>query len=280
MKIFRYKFLNFPLLHRCNAEQILQGKTEISFDLGLTKEKIEYCNDSVKIRNLEVGLNRIEEIAKDKRDNIFAITEQGILKLLFFQEKVYKLRMIKPDTAPTLEINGIHMHRIKDTTPWEDSKRKVLYLDVKDKDVLDVCTGLGYTAILSKKLGAKSIVTIENDINVLKIAEFNPWSKELEKIKIINEDALKTVRLFEDKRFDRILLDPPRESLARELYSRKFYAELKRILISDGILLHYVGSPGMKKGAKFEKQIEKRLKEVGFREIEYVEEVQSLLVRN
>lgn len=170
------------------------------------------------------------------------------------------------------------MHRIKGITPWEDSELKVKLLKVKGKKVLDICTGLGYTAILSLEFGAREVISIEKDENMLRMAEFNPWSKELEKIKIINDDALAVVNKFSPKSFDRVLLDPPREVLARELYSRKFYSEILRILKDDGKFVHYVGRPGVKKGKEFWKVVNKRLRQVGIRKVEYNEESRCLVV--
>ncbi|MGC9072426.1 MAG: hypothetical protein ACP5HK_07055 [Acidilobus sp.] len=34
----------------------------------------------------------------------------------------YKLVPVEGSEAPTLEINGIHKHRVKDTTPLEDAR--------------------------------------------------------------------------------------------------------------------------------------------------------------
>jgi len=277
MKIFSYKFLNLPLLHKFNALEILEGKKFISLDLGISKEEVEIDKNSVRIRSFEVPLEEIKKIAEDKRNNIFALTHEKPLKLLFFEENVYKLRLVKPDTAPTLEINGIHMHRIKNTTPWEDSLEKVKVLDARGKRVLDICTGLGYTAILSGKLGAREIITIEKDENVLKVAEFNPWSKGLEKIKIINEDAFSVLDRFEEKSFDRILLDPPRESLARELYSRTFYSKLKKVLTKKGKLFHYVGKVGIKKKRKFWIEIKKRLRDSKFSSVKFEKKALGLI---
>jgi hypothetical protein len=278
MPIFRYEYANIPLLHRFNARELLEGREFVSFDLGLSKEKVEFRGEKVIIRGIEVERNKLEAVARDKRDNIFLLLSNGeIQKTLFFNGKVYKLRLVGPCTAPTLEINGIHMHKIKEVTPWQDAEKKVKILDVKEKSVLDICTGLGYTAIHAKKLGAASILTIENDENVLRIAEFNPWSKELETIKVLLGDALKEVRKLSTESFDRVLHDPPREALARELYSRKFYSELFRVLRKNGKLFHYVGKPHMKKGRIFWKEVARRLEEVGFKNIRWVESVEGLI---
>lgn len=164
------------------------------------------------------------------------------------------------------------MHRTKNLAPLEDAQQKIKWIKItKGETVLDICTGLGYTAIESYKTGAK-VTTIEKDPNVLEIAEKNPFSSELfdginqNEIKLFLEDASIAVKSFEDEGFDAILHDPPRFSFAGELYSEEFYSELYRILRKGGRLLHYVGSPGSKyRGKDFVKGVQRRLIEVGFR---------------
>lgn len=268
LKKFTYKFKNLPLLHYYNCKKILEGEKVVSLDLGLSVENIQIEEKYVKIREYNIKLEEIKRICNDKSKSIYVIENENVKKILFFKENVYKLRLVKPNTAPTLEINGIHMHRIKGITPWEDSKIKVSCVNVKNRSVLDICTGLGYTAILAKKFGCKEVITIEKDENVLKVAEYNPWSKELENIEIINEDAFFALEKI-DRRFDVIIFDPPRFSLAPELYSKEFYSILKGKLNPNGKIFHYVGDVWIKKGKIFWKEIRNRLKNVGFKNIKY-----------
>ncbi|HHI00479.1 MAG TPA: SAM-dependent methyltransferase, partial [Thermococcus litoralis] len=73
--------------------------------------------------------------------------------------------------------------------------------------------------------------------------------------------------------FDAIIHDPPRFSLAGQLYSEEFYAELFRILKPKGRLFHYVGNPGKKYRRKdLQRGVMERLRNVGFRKIKRVEE--------
>jgi len=84
--------------------------------------------------------------------------------------KFYKL--IPTSTWPTLEISGIHMHRIKDVDPKTDTELKIKSLGKIYGKILDICTGLGYTAILAaRKKSVEKVVTIEKDENVIKIAK-------------------------------------------------------------------------------------------------------------
>jgi predicted methyltransferase len=234
--------------------------------MGLSKEKIYVDEDYVVIRDSKV---HIEEFRKAlDEEAVYAILNCSLVKIAKACEgHYYKLKPVAPNTAPTIEIDGIHMHRILDVTPWKDSEIKVKLMSVrKGFRVLDLCTGLGYTAIWALKYGASEVLTVEKDINVLEIACFNPWSRWLEdeRITIVIEDALKVVKHLADNSFDRIMHDPPRLSLAGELYGLEFYRELYRILKSKGILVHYTGQPGYKSGKDIMAGVKNRLEMVGF----------------
>jgi len=190
----------------------------------------------------------------------------------FFRDgKFYKLL---PELG-TIEINGVKMHQTVRRTPQEDAENKVKTLGVrKDENVLDVCTGLGYSAIAAAEKGAR-VTTIEVDENVLELAKQNPFSKKLfenPRIKIIVGDALQEIKAFDDSHFDAVLHDPPRFSFAGELYSLAFYRELFRVLKKGGRLFHYTGKPGEKRGKGIRAGVARRLAEAGFKKIEWNEE--------
>lgn len=266
MKEYKFSPRNVPILHKFNAKELLEGKSKISLDLGLSKEKVEITDESFIIRGIKVVKSVLERIAKDKQNNVFFVFKDHVVKALFFDKAVYKLRLVAPNTAPTLEINGIHMHRIKGITPWEDARSKVVAAGIGEGDkVLDICTGLGYTAIHAWKVSKNEVITVEKDKNVLELAELNPWSRELAKkeIKIYLAKAEDFVKTLEEESFDIVLHDPPREALARELYSRAFYRELYRVLKHEGKVLHYVGEP-KRRAMDFLLATAKRLKQAGF----------------
>ncbi len=267
MKEYKFSPRNVPVLHKFNAKELLEGKNEISLDLGLSKERVERSKGYFIIRGIEVARDIVEKIAKDRQHNLFFVFRDRVVKALFFDKAVYKLRFIAPNAAPTLEINGIHMHRIKGITPWEDAKRKIAAAGIGKHDkVLDICTGLGYTAIHAWKASKTEVTTVEKDKNVIELAELNPWSRELarKEIKIYVEKAENFVTTLDEESFDVVLHDPPREALARELYSRNFYRELHRVLKRNGRLLHYVGEP-RRRTTDFLLATSKRLKQVGFK---------------
>ncbi len=140
------------------------------------------------------------------------------------------------------------MHRTKEVNPLQDTRNKVNAVKPEEGEtVLDTCMGgLGYTAIEASKRGAY-VITVEKDKNVIELARINPWSRELftgGKVQVIQGDVFEVVRRFRDGSFDVVIHDPPRFSLAGQLYSGEFYRELYRVLRPGGRLFHYVGNPG------------------------------------
>ncbi len=202
-----------------------------------------------------------------RSDYVYILDRGSIFRLAFYKDGFfYKLYPVSPSDAPTIEISGIKMHRVVGITPWQDAWRKVSILNInRGEHVLDICTGLGYTAILSYKRGG-SVTTVENDVNVLDMATYNPWSRDLSLITIILDDAVNAVKNFEDEMFDVVIHDPPRLSRAGHLYSIGFYRELNRILRRGGRLFHYTGRVGYKRrGIDIMGSVAGRLKKVGFR---------------
>ena len=274
MQTRRFTSKALPVLSGYEARAILRSLKEgsactlVSIDLGLTWRMASLEEGRVIIGDLEVNADIVEEIAQGPEDLVYAIAEGKVVKLTkYARGSFYKLKAIGRSNAPTLEISGIHMHRIKNVDPWEDSRLKVATARVRPGDrVLDTCMGLGYTASWSLLYGARSVVTVEVDPTVVEIATYNPWSRTLESpsIQVVAGDVTEAVEEFEDEQFDVIVHDPPRISLAGSLYGRRFYSELFRILKSGGRLYHYTGGPGRVKGVDLARGVMRRLEEVGF----------------
>ncbi|MEK6924044.1 MAG: methyltransferase domain-containing protein [Candidatus Micrarchaeota archaeon] len=174
----------------------------------------------------------------------------------------------------TIELDGVRMHQTKRLSPCEAARLMVSQLQLRRGErVLDVCTGLGYTALEEARLGAV-VTTVEVDGEVLSLAKQNNASKALfnnPAIKIIEGDAVEVVALRSNVSFDAVMLDPPRFSLAGELYSLAFYRSLYRALRPGGRLFHYTGKPGEKSGKDYRKGIKQRLLEAGFTRVEWVD---------
>ena len=244
------------------------GGGEATVNIGRSRVRVKPDDLNIRIGNLEVPRTALLEVAEGDEDYVYFLHEDGrVLKVAFHcQGRFYKLRFLGEAVAPTLEISGIHMHNIVGTNPWRDAERKVKLARVKGgMRVLDVCTGLGYTAIHSAKRGAL-VLSIEKDASVLEIAEYNPWSWPLTSpdITILLGDAVEVLDELPEATFDAVIHDPPRFSLAGELYSSEFYRKLHRVMKRGATLFHYTGGPGKHRGVSFQAGVVRRLREAGF----------------
>lgn len=267
MKKIRYVFLDLPRLTTWVAREILGGACRVTLDLGLSVEEIGISGDAVFLRGVEVPLDALRGL----RENVVYEAVRGGLvpvELRSPRGNYYKLRPVGPRSAPTLEIDGIHMHRIVGTDPWRDSMDKVRAARVgRGHRVLDTCLGLGYTSIGALLRGAGRVISVEIDLNVVEMAARNPWSRRLDdpRIEIIQGDVVRVVESFDNGEFDRVIHDPPRlTSRTGDLYSLEFYRELYRVLRPGGILYHYTGEPGRVRGRSLVAGIARRLREAGF----------------
>jgi hypothetical protein len=199
----------------------------------------------------------------------------------FFSEETNRFyKLSKTDDWPCLEFSGIRMHCTKMGVK-KSTHQMISQLRPLQGICLDTCAGLGYTTIEMAKQGAtEKVYCFEIDKNVIEIAKQNSFSKGLfenKKIELRNEDVIEGLKEFPDKFFDRILHDPPRISIAGDLYSREFYRELFRVLKPEGILFHHTGMPFQKSGTDFIKSTMKRLEEIGFKKILRRENAQGVL---
>ncbi len=274
LKYVDYRYIDLPRLTTWVLQDIITAyerrlsSIRTTLDLGITKENVYISGKHVVIRGIEIPIDYLREIIT-KSDRVYEVTGSGkLIEVTIRNEGIYKLKPIGKDMAPTLEINGIHMHRIVGTTPWLDSLNKVKRARIRrNSRVLDTCMGLGYTAIHSLFRGASQVITVEIDPNVIEIAKHNPWSKYLEfdRVIIINNDVTKVIDYFDENYFDRIIHDPPRITRRYgDLYSLEFYRKLYRVLKPGGILYHYTGEPGIHGGVSIVKGIGDRLRKAGF----------------
>ncbi len=218
----------------------------------------------------EVPLPTPVEVGKIKasRTVYFYNTESEKLYKVERRDSGYKaLIAFRPGIPYTLEINGIHMHRVKDISPLRDARLKIEAVRVKKgQTVLDTCMGLGYTAIESLIRGAK-VVTVEVDPDVIWIARHNPYSKKLadNNVTVIHGDIRDVVKTFPENSFDRIIHDPPRlTKKTGDLYGAEFYKELLRVLKPGGLLFHYTGHPRRTHGVNLISRTLSRLADIGF----------------
>ncbi len=263
------------IISQYQATQLLEAKEkrlkEVHVSLDLNKSKLP-----VKIENglfifpdsQRLDESKLKKAIKDGT-SCFLIRDGSLIKIKLFSEKTNKFyKLVPTGDAPTIEISGIRMHVTKNFSPIEDTQRKISSIFPVKGTILDTCTGLGYTAIMASKY-AGLVVTCEKDDNVLEIAKLNPWSEELfssKKIKMLRASIFDEVRSFRKSMFDAVIHDPPRLSLAPELYSLEFYRQIYGVLKENGKLYHYTGSPG----SRFRKinlagNVSERLSNAGFK---------------
>ena len=151
----------------------------VSTDTGLTESEID-------LNQLGVTLEQLKSILKKER-NLFKYEDGRFEKLAMFDNGYYQL--VSTGEAPTIEIDGIQMHRTKEIKPFEDSRQKADTVIQKGDIVLDCCGGLGYTALWSIRLGAAQVYSSEPNPCVRSLREQNPWSQELFDKRILRQDA-------------------------------------------------------------------------------------------
>ena len=246
-----------------NAFEMNLESVEVSLDLGL----------SVTTVNLTDPLWNIDSIRKiaDASDSIYFVDDGEYYQAAISTTHYYRLFRSKGSRTPALMIDGVLMHRVKDVDPWKDAKMKAELCARKGSNMLEICTGLGYSTIACLGKDIQSVTTIEKDESVIKLAEINPWSRNLfgdDRVQLIIGDATSEIKKLNSGQFDGVLHDPPRFSMGSELYTLDFYQEIYRVLKQKGILFHYVGSPGSRyKKRDIPKGVMVRLREAGFQNV-------------
>jgi len=263
-------FSHYQALPLLSARKAGQTAGEVSPDLGLSIITASLTSQGVRFPDEILLLwEAIEEIAAAE-NNCFAVTPDGIEKIVRFSELTGRVYSLMPTTgAPTMLISGIPMHRIKDTEPHADTLEKIKAARPLTGHVLDTATGLGYTAIEASQT-ARQVTTIELDPVALEIARFNPWSRRLfanPKIEQHIGDSYDVLETFPEGAFDSVIHDPPAFALAGDLYSGEYYHKLFRVLRCHGHLFHYIGNPESKSGHNITRSVIHRLKAAGFRQV-------------
>jgi len=202
------------------------------------------------------------------REGLAYRMEEGRLEAL--ERRSHRYYKIMPTgEAPTLVIDGIQMHQTRWRFPFEESRDKAKQVVRRGDVVLDTCGGLGYTAYWAAKLGAERVISVELDEEVLELRAQNPWiapDKDTGRVAVVQADVARFIQELAPRSVNAVIHDPPRLSMAGELYGSAFYRELERILIPGGRLFHYVGNPGGKyRGRNIPGGVARRLIEAGFR---------------
>jgi hypothetical protein len=213
----------------------------------------------------------IERVARDEAPHTdghcFVLRNGHLERIQVFSSEFNRLySLVATQSAPTMLISGIPMHRIKESDPRRDTLAKVRTIAPLSGHVLDTATGLGYTAIEAAHQ-ADHVTTCELDPTALRVARLNPWSAGLfdhPKITQLIGDSSDLIQQFDDASFSAVIHDPPMFQLAGELYSAEFYRQVRRVLARNGRLFHYVGNPNSPSGGRVTRGVVRRLQEAGF----------------
>lgn len=264
-------------LHSTNAQQALEAinkglpSVRLSINLNISEQDFYLTNQSLVLDDdNKISVTQLKKITK-KTQKIFLCRNKEITTLEDRSIGYYKL--VPTDGAPLLEISGVKMHISKGVDPFTSASEMAQKAVRQGDKVLDCCSGLGYAAIAAQQLGASEVLSIELSPEVIGLRKQNPWSKGLENssIKQLHGNSFELIKTMPANTFDAVIHDPPRFSLAGELYSEAFYRDVFRVLRRDGRLFHYTGNPHViKKGSSFVDGVVRRLKSAGFKNVEKV----------
>ncbi len=261
--------------------ELSEGESvETSLDLQRSRCTVRRLQDRLISGAVELPLAGLERVIK-KDQRVFQLVGATYEPLEIFSKRYATLR---PSQAgpPALELDGIQMHLRHSADPWESTLAMARAVKPAGQQALDTCGGLGYVATHMCQLGARSVLSVEVCPEVLVLRRRNPWSEGLSHPAIETRigDIRKVIRDLLDNMFGAIVHDPPRMGRRTgDLYGRPFYQELYRVMAPGGLLLHYLGRPGMQKGVAGTSRVPKRLQQVGFGELKHRRNIFCCLVR-
>lgn len=240
------------------------SRVEASLDLGLSVVEVERNGPHFVCGSFAIEVDAVAMIARS-RHLITRLDASGRLVPLRLVHDGRLHQLVPTAGAPTVMIAGIQMHRRDD--PWADAAAKAKAVVRRGDWVLDTCGGLGYTAAWALREGAGLVISTEPNPAIRWLRENNPWSPPPSTSGLVTlaAPAEVLVTTVPGETFDAVVHDPPRFSLAGELYSGSFYAALRRVLRTGGRLYHYTGMPHRKlRGRSFQRRTALRLAAAGF----------------
>lgn len=265
------------ILSRYQVKDLLRAQknaatsAESSTDLNRTRTTAQLDADGVTFANgTRASWEQLAEIYEDETHCFAQDADGDFAKIMTFSATTRRAVVLyATPKAPTMVLAGFPMHRIKNTDPWADTQAKIRAASPVSGEVLDTCTGLGYTASEAART-AQRVITCELDPSVIEVCAQNPWSQGIfDNPKVTQKigDILDLIEDFDDGQFNRIIHDPPTVAMAGDLYSGDFYHELARVTRKGGRLFHYIGDPRSELGSRTTRGVVRRLQEAGFREV-------------
>lgn len=266
------------------ADRILQSmkrgdKTvSLSLDLNLSEKDCEIRGADL-IVDEDTRVSRVDlEMVASQKNKVFSF-DNGRMTPLEVRGNGY-CKLVATSGAPTLEIDGIKMHRSKDIDPLHDAKLKTELVVRPGDVVLDTCGGLGYSAVFALKAGAAKVISFEKNKAVIQLRDINPWLKKYmdPRLEFRRGDSTEEIEGVENKSVNSIIHDPPRfTSSTGDLYGKAFYDHLFRVLAPRGRLFHYTGSPKRVKAQdRFVNNTINRLARSGFQKLMFHDDFQGI----
>lgn len=259
-----------------------RGESSVNLSLDLNLSRATFALDEAGLRldaNNRLGRAELQGMA-GKANRIFFLAD-GNLEVLEVREGGYA-KLVPTEQAPLLELSGVKMHISKGINPFASAGRMAAQVVKKGDRVLDTCGGLGYAASAALELGAQEVISVERSAPVIALRQRNPWSRRIfgPGIRLVQDDIARYIKGLAAESFDAVIHDPPRLSLAGELYGEAFYRELYRVLKQRGAVFHYTGNPHLvRHGRGFIDQAAQRLRAAGFRRVEKVVELMGVTAR-
>ena len=254
-----------------------ESSIDVSVDLNLSCSTFTLSGDEL-ILDADNRLSRSELQKISSKENKIFCLQGGVLEALEDRSTGY-YKLVPTDKAPLLEISGVKMHISKGINPFESARQMAAQVVKKGHMVLDTCGGLGYAASAALALGARKVTSVELSATVIALRQRNPWSQGIfsDNIQLVHADINTYIRELTAQSFDSVIHDPPRFSLAGELYGEKFYREIHRVLKRRGVLFHYTGNPHqLKRGSSFMDHAAQRLRTAGFSKVTKVTELMGV----
>lgn len=261
-----------PLLTERECRALLDARAagsariECSLDLGLTQSVIEPGSATWRC-----GGREFPYLESFRPRTIHYWTGERYEQAARYAGALYKLVPTEWG-APTFEIDGIKMLPTARLSPFADAEQKVALVAPRSKRVLDTCGGLGYFAAWCLRGGAARVLSFEKNETVLWLRTLNPWSPGSAwqpppgaALQLRQGDIAHEITALPERSVDAILHDPPRFSIAGELYSQAFYEQLARVLSPGGLLFHYTGAPNsLSRGRALAREVIARLQRAQF----------------
>lgn len=250
----------------------------VSLDLNLTEVEVEVAGQSFRVGGVSLDVEPLAVLAESGSKLFRCARGDGQwAPLAAFSGRFAQL--VGTRGAPTVEIDGIQMHRTVGTEPFLAARDAAASVVRPGDVVFDACGGLGYSSIHAVRQGAAKVFSSELCDAVRELRALNPWSRQEQSlaIELAAGDAFARLAQFEASSLNSVIHDPPRYSHAPELYSSTFYLRIHQALRPGGRMFHYTGAPYSRQGSRhFPSEVADRLRQAGF-EVTAREELQGFV---